>query len=99
MYKPHDRWEAAAALLTQEGLTPLLDTQGRALAVIWICDFVKANLGAHHELQISLFATPVAGAKLPAHPFAFFRRPGEPAGSSHGLPRPVERYAARRSLQ
>jgi len=62
----------AADLLAQEGLTPLLDTQGRALAAIWICDFVKANLGAHQELQISLFATPVARAKLPAHPFAFF---------------------------
>mgnify|MGYP006876346025 CR=1 FL=1 len=38
-----------------------------------ICDFADANLGAHHELQISLFATPRSSPPLPADPFAFFR--------------------------
>jgi hypothetical protein len=63
----------AADLLAREELTPLSDTQGRALAAIWVCDFADANLGAHHELQISLFATPRSSPPLPADPFAFFR--------------------------
>ncbi|MBP6877236.1 MAG: hypothetical protein KBC34_04380 [Phenylobacterium sp.] len=63
----------ASALLAREHLFPVLDTRGRALAAIWVCDFTDANLGAHHELQISLFATSRPSQDLPAHPFVYFR--------------------------
>ena len=65
--------DVAAELLAREGLSPLVDTKGRALAAVWVCDFAKANLGAHHELQISLFAGNRDAPPLPAHPFSFFR--------------------------
>lgn len=53
---------AAANLPT--GQHPILDGQGRALAAIWLGDFSEANLGPHHELQFSLFAS---AQPLPAH--------------------------------
>ncbi|MDQ7968457.1 MAG: hypothetical protein REI95_02335 [Oxalicibacterium faecigallinarum] len=65
--------EVAARLLAAEHLEPVLNTDGRALAAIWICDFTKANLGAHHELQISLFATRRKVRPLQANAFAFYR--------------------------
>ncbi len=65
--------EVAARFLAAEHLEPVLDTDGRALAAIWICDFTKANLEAHHELQISLFATRRKMQPLPANAFSFHR--------------------------
>lgn len=64
---------SAARLLAAERLEPVLDTDGRALAAIWICDFTEANLDAHHELQISLFATRRKVQPLKANAFAFHR--------------------------
>lgn len=46
---------AARAMLAEQGLAPMLDSDGRAFAAIWIADFTEANLGPHHELQVSLF--------------------------------------------
>lgn len=63
----------ASQFLANERLTPLLDTHGRALAAIWACDFTEANLGPHHELQISLFASFRPMPPVTAHPFAIFR--------------------------
>lgn len=63
----------AAELLGRENLTPILNENGRAFAAIWVCDFFDANLGAHHELQISLFANAQSTRPLPVHPFAYFR--------------------------
>lgn len=65
--------KAAARLLAAEQLEPVLDTEGRALAAIWVCDFTEANLDAHHELQISLFATRRKAQPLRANPFSFYR--------------------------
>lgn len=65
--------DAAARLLAKEHLKPVLDSEGRALAAIWICDFIEANLGAHHELQISLFATAREAQPLPAGAFSYHR--------------------------
>ncbi len=65
--------EVAARFLAAEHLEPVLDTDGRALAAIWICDFTKANLDAHHELQISLFATRRKVQPLRADAFSFHR--------------------------
>lgn len=64
---------AAAHLLANEGLTPLLDADGRALAAVWACDFTEANLGPHLELQISLFASVRPMPPLEPHPFRIFR--------------------------
>ncbi len=64
---------AARRLLEGEQLTPILDQQGRALMAVWLCDFTQGNLGAHHELQISLFASFLPVAPVPAHPFAIQR--------------------------
>lgn len=44
-------------LLASEELTPVQNSVGRALMGIWLCDFTDANLGPHHELQISLFVS------------------------------------------
>ena len=65
--------EVARELLKNERLTPILDTNGDALMAMWICDFTEANLGAHHELQISIFASVKPQAPVQAHPFAIFR--------------------------
>lgn len=65
--------EVAARFLAAEQLEPVLDTDGRALAAIWICDFTEANLDAHHELQISLFATRRKVQPLRADAFSFHR--------------------------
>ena len=64
---------AAATLLQGERLAPLLDTDGNALMALWVCDFTEANLGPHHELQISLFASPQPGPPVQRHPFAIHR--------------------------
>ncbi|MGV2980765.1 hypothetical protein ACERNI_11220 [Camelimonas sp. ID_303_24] len=63
----------AAGFLATEHLEPVMDTDGRALAAIWVCDFTEANLGAHHELQISLFATRREVQRLPANAFSYYR--------------------------
>ncbi len=65
--------DVARELLKNEHLTPILDTNGDALMAVWICDFTQANLGAHHELQFSIFATPKPQPPVQAHPFAIFR--------------------------
>ncbi len=69
--------EAARALLEAEGVAPLLDTSGRALAVVWLGDFSHASLGPHRELQLSLLTTTTPSATppapVPAHPFAVLR--------------------------
>lgn len=81
--------------LATEGLFPILDTRGRALAGIWIGDFERANLGAHQEFQISLFArSPGPGMPVPDHPFALFRELLAPSGTlmvCHGLWNNTER--------
>lgn len=63
----------AAGLLRDERLTPILDTDGNALMAMWVCDFTEANLGPHHELQISLFASTKLLPPVPRHPFAIYR--------------------------
>lgn len=64
---------AVSDLLARERLVPILDADGRALMAVWICDFTKANLGPHQELQISLFATSRPIPRQTPHPFNIFR--------------------------
>jgi hypothetical protein len=63
----------AAALLAGERLTPVLDSDGNALMALWVANFTEANLGPHHELQVSLFAALQPQAPEPRHPFAIHR--------------------------
>lgn len=63
----------ASKLLSDARMLPLLDENGRALAAVWVGDFTEASLGAHHELQISLFATARPIPRLTPHPFAILR--------------------------
>lgn len=48
---------AVRQLLKPEGVQPLQTQDGHALMGIWICDFVDASLGPHHELQFSIFVS------------------------------------------
>lgn len=66
--------DAARELLRGERLTPLLDQAGNALMAAWVCDFTQANLDAHTELQISIFAAYADQPPVPAHPFAIYRQ-------------------------
>lgn len=61
---------AARALLAPEQLAPATTTDGRALMGVWIFDFTDASLGAHHELQFSLWAGPVNSRPVAPHAFA-----------------------------
>jgi hypothetical protein len=63
----------AAELLAGERLAPVLDSEGNALMALWVADFTEANLGPHHELQISLFAAPAPQPPAARHPFAIHR--------------------------
>lgn len=62
--------KAATALLKADALIPISTASGRALIAIWMCDFTRANLGAHHELQISIFVSQHAIEPLRDNRFA-----------------------------
>ena len=49
--------DGVTALLQQEAVTPLQTRGKRALMVIWVCDFTRASLDPHTELQISFLVT------------------------------------------
>lgn len=62
--------EAAQQLLKDEALTPIQTSAGQAVMGIWICDFVNASLGPHHELQFSFFVSQEEAPPVVApHPF------------------------------
>jgi hypothetical protein len=65
--------DVAKALLKNDQLTPILDRDGNALTALWVCDFTEANLGAHHELQFSIFASFKPLEPVEPHPFAIYR--------------------------
>jgi hypothetical protein len=61
--------ERVRALLQPEHVEPIQNEEGRALIGIWICNFLQASLGPHHELQFSIFiqrqpAPPVSTHRL-----------------------------------
>jgi hypothetical protein len=60
---------AVHKLLVDEEVKPTHNADGRALMGIWLCDFLQASLGPHHELQISFFvsrgeSTPIAAKRI-----------------------------------
>lgn len=64
--------DVAKTLLKHEQLTPILDQDGNALMALWICNFTEANLGSHHELQFSIFASYQPHPPVKTHPFAIY---------------------------
>lgn len=65
--------EAARDLLTGQALHPIVTTDGRALAALWVCDFSQASLGIHQELQVSLVVSHQPLPPVPPHPLALIR--------------------------
>lgn len=63
----------AVRIAGREGLHPITDDAGRALAALWVGDFRDASLGAHTELQVSLLASTREGVRVRAHDYALFR--------------------------
>lgn len=62
----------ATKILEEENMFPFIDENGKALMAVWIGDFTKANLDAHHELQISLFASFTKPLKIDSNNFSIF---------------------------
>ena len=60
--------ERVRALLKPEQVEPIQNEEGRALMGIWICDFVHASLGPHHELQFSIFIQRESVPSVSSHP-------------------------------
>ncbi len=65
--------KAAQNLLQNETVTAVQTRSGRALMLIWVCDFTDASLGVHHELQFSLLVTRRPQPPLPDHPLALLQ--------------------------
>ena len=62
---------AARAVLAGETVQPVATEDGRALMGLWVFEFTDASLGAHHELQCSLFvAHTAAPPPVPAHAYS-----------------------------
>lgn len=62
--------KAVQTLLANEQVEPIRTQSGRALMGIWVCNFEEASLGAHHELQFSIFVTRSDVAPLQDAPLA-----------------------------
>jgi hypothetical protein len=58
---------AVQRLLADEAVVPLRTADGAACMGMWLCVFDDANLGPHHELQISFFVAE-RNEPIPAHP-------------------------------
>jgi len=60
---------AVSTLLQAESVTPIQTSDGKALMAVWACDFREASLGAHQELQFSLFVSRTPQVVVRPHPF------------------------------
>jgi hypothetical protein len=65
--------QAVRCMLENQDAQPVLSSDGRALAGIWICDFIRASLGKHSELQVALAVTRSALPPVKPNPFALLR--------------------------
>lgn len=61
---------AVRHMLADQQLVPLQTRTGRALMAVWVCDFTQANLGAHQELQLSIFVARSSQPPQPDNPLA-----------------------------
>ncbi len=62
--------EAVRKLLLPEHVYPAMTTTGEALMGLWIFDFADASLGAHHELQFSIFVSEANARQVAMHRLA-----------------------------
>jgi hypothetical protein len=65
--------EVARRLLEREQVVPVRTVDGKAVMGIWVFAFTDASLGAHHELQISLFVSRGEVEPLSAHSLALLQ--------------------------
>ena len=61
---------AARKLVRNEQMVPALTEDRRALVALWICDYTDASLGAHTQLQFSMFMAPKPLSNILAHPYS-----------------------------
>jgi hypothetical protein len=61
-------FESVATLIANENITPLRNEAGKALMAVWVCDFTDASLGAHNELQFSIFVSHRETTAVSTHP-------------------------------
>ncbi len=66
-------YDAACDLLINETVEPMRTASGRSPLAIWVCNFTESNVGAHQELQFSLFTSKKA-EPLTEHPYALIAR-------------------------
>jgi len=59
---------AVQRLLRDDQMQAVQTTEGRALLGVWICNFLDASLGPHHELQFSIFVSQTKIDDLSSHP-------------------------------
>lgn len=64
--------DAASSALAPLGLRATHTTDRRALAAVWVADFIRAGLGPHAELQVSLLTGPAGRGDLSPGPWAFY---------------------------
>ncbi len=62
--------QAARELLAAEQVIPVRIEGGRVPMGAWVFDFTDASLGAHHELQLSLFVSAAESAPVSARPLS-----------------------------
>jgi hypothetical protein len=55
-------------LLAGEQVAPVQTSFGRALMAVWVCEFTRASLGPHQELQISIVVSRQPLAPVAPHP-------------------------------
>lgn len=65
--------QAARSFLAGQEAQPVLAADGRAMAVVWACDFAQSSLGRHAELQVSLAVSRRPLPAVKAGPFALLR--------------------------
>jgi hypothetical protein len=64
---------SARQLLRDELLYPVLSTDRRALAALWIANFTDSSCGPHAEFQFSLFVADKPRSDVPYHPFGLIK--------------------------
>jgi hypothetical protein len=62
--------DAARALLAGEAVQPVQTRSGRAVVGAWICNFTRASMGPHTELQVSVYVTEREAPPLDDHPLS-----------------------------
>ena len=60
-------------LLQTEKIYPLQTKAGKALMAIWVCDFTKASLAPHNELQVAIAVSHQPKSAVEDHPLTLLK--------------------------